>query len=434
MTISRRDFARFLALGGSAALFPTQAIAQGDDPLAALGLTDAPLPPTPAVPDEVFWEGVRARFLVPKDVAFLNAANICPTSLPVVEALDRNARLFELTPSPGVREGLRARKEEARRMLAAALRATPEEIVFTRNTSESNNLISSGLDLGPGDEVVVWSDNHPTNLTAWQSKAQRFGYSVVVVPQVNPHPGTDYYVDAFARAITPHTKVLAITHTSSNSGDVLPVNELCALARQRGVLSLVDGAQALGVNDVDLSTMRPDFFTGSMHKWPCGPKEKGLLYISAAAQDRIHPSVIGIYGGAVGISVTMEANGQRDDASIAALADALDFQAGIGRPVIEARARELAQHLMTELRKVDGVHLWTTPDPAKSSAIVVFRPGTLDPTRLTAALSQTDKIVLTARGTQDRPGLRISTHFYNTRHDIDRTVAAIRGYLARGVQ
>src|SRR5687768_17964951 len=102
MTVSRRDFARLLALSGSAALFPQRALAESD-PLAALGLTNAPLPPTPAAPDDAFWEGVRARFLVPKDVAFLNAANLCPTSLPVIEALERNTRAYEVTPSPDQR-------------------------------------------------------------------------------------------------------------------------------------------------------------------------------------------------------------------------------------------------------------------------------------------------------------------------------------------
>jgi isopenicillin-N epimerase len=432
MTVSRRDFARLLALSGSAALFPQRALAESD-PLAALGLTNAPLPPTPAAPDEAFWEGVRARFLVPKDVAFLNAANLCPTSLPVIEAMERNTRAFEVTPSPDHRAQLFAKREEARRMLATALRVTPEEIVITRNTSESNNLVSSGLKLGAGDEVVVWADNHPTNLRAWQLKAERFGFAVVTVPHIDPHPGVDRYVQEFERAITPRTRVLAITHTSSNSGDVLPVNELCAMARRRGVLSMVDGAQALGVIDVDLSTMRPDFFTGSMHKWPCGPKEKGLLFVSAAVHDRMSPTLVGLYGGAVGISRTLEANGQRDDASIGALVESLSFQQTIGRAVIEARARELAQHLMAELRKLEGVHLWTTPDPKLSSAIVIFRPGSMDPGRLGAALAERDRIVLTTRGGQDRPGLRISAHFYNTMADVNRTVAAIKGYMARGV-
>src|SRR5947208_13912007 len=100
-------------------------------------------------------------------------------------------------------------RENTRTLLAGFLRVTPEEIVITRNTSESNNLVSSGLDLKPGDEVLLSSDNHPSNHTAWQQKAKRFGYTIKEVPTPNPHPGVEHYVDAFRKAITPNTKVIA---------------------------------------------------------------------------------------------------------------------------------------------------------------------------------------------------------------------------------
>ncbi len=434
--LSRRDFARLLTLSGSAALFPASAFAQSAKngfSLADLGLTDAPLPRTPAKPDEKFWHEVRSRFLVPPDFGFINAANLCPTSLPVVEAVERSTREYEASPTQGVRTTLAHGREEARKLLAKALRVTPEEIVITRNTSEGNNYVSSGIQLGAGDEVVVFGDNHPSNLKAWTDKARRFGFTVVSVPQVNPHPGTEYYVDVFTKAFTPHTKVMALTHVSSNSGDLFPVAELCRAARERGVLSLVDGAQSFGVLDVDLSSMRPDFYTGSFHKWPCGPKETGLLYVNKDVHDRIWPSVISLYAGAVGISQKLEGNGQRDDAKLAAVAETLKFQDSIGRAVIERRARELARALVEGLKRLDGVQLWTHPDPARYAAIVIFRPGTLDPRKLGAALAEKERLVVTTRPGMDRPGLRLSPHFYNTMDEMDRTVGAIRKYLASGV-
>jgi selenocysteine lyase/cysteine desulfurase len=430
---SRRDFARLLALSGTAALFPRPAVAARDEPLERWGLTRAPLPPTPASPNEAFWSEVRARFLVPRDLGFLNAANLCPALLPVVEAIERNTRLYEANPSPDVRSELMKGRETARTLLADALRVTPEEIVITRNTSEGNNFVSSGLNLKEGDDVVVWADNHPSNLNAWRVKAARFGFTVVTVPVVAPHPGPDGYVALFTKALTPRTKLVAITHVSSNSGDLLPAAEICAAARARGVLSLVDGAQAFGVLDLDLGAMKPDFYTGSMHKWPCGPKETGMLYVNRAVHDRIHPSVVGVYAGQVGISRSLEATGQRDDASIAAVAEALRFQGAIGRAVIERRSRDLAQAMMTALRKLDGVKLWTDPDPARSAAIVIFQPGSLDVRKLGAALTAKDRIICTTRNGPQAPGLRMSPHFYNTMDEIDRTVGAIRKYLATGV-
>src|SRR5262245_3558299 len=420
--LSRRDFARLAALAGTAALFPGR-----------LEVEAAPLPPVPADPGEPFWREVRSRFLLPRDLNFLNAANLCPASLPSIEALDRNMRLYEASPSPEVRSELMAKgRETSRGLLAEALRVTPEEIVITRNTTESNNTVSSGLDLKSGDEVVVWSDNHPSNLNAWRLKAARFGFTVVSVPTPPAHPGADGYVELFTKAFTPRTKLVAVTHISSNSGDVLPAAEICAAARSRGIMSLVDGAQAFGALDLDLAAMKPDFYTGSMHKWPCGPKEKGLLFVSKAVHDRIHPSVVGVYAGAVGISRTLETHGQRDDASVAAVTDALKFQASIGRPAIERRVRELGQALMEGLKELPDVKLWTDPAPSRSAAIVIFQPGSLDVRKLGAALT-VDRIVCTTRGGDHNPGLRFAPHFYNTMDEIDAAVGAGKHYLARGV-
>jgi isopenicillin-N epimerase len=422
--MNRREFGRLVALSGSASLFPG----------AAFEAISTPLGATPQSPDEAFWRDVRARFLVPRDVIFLNAANLCPTSLPALEALDRNIRAYEPNPSPDVRAGLFTRgKEASRALLAESLRVTPEEIVITRNTTESNNTVSSGLDLKAGDEVVVWEDNHPSNLNAWRVKGARFGFKVVAVPVPASHPGPEVYVDLFTRAFTARTRLLAVTHVSSNSGDLLPVAQLCAAARAHGILSLVDGAQAFGVLDLDLGAIEPDFYSGSMHKWPCGPKEKGLLYVNKAVHDRLHPTVVGVYAGAVGISRTLESHGQRDDASVAALTDALKFQGAIGRAVIEKRARQLAQALMEGLGKLPGVKLWTSPDPSRSAAIVIFQPGALDPRRLAAALARNENIVATARPGDRNPGIRLSPHFYNTMDEMDRVVAAVRKYIASGV-
>lgn len=435
MPLSRRDFARLLAVSGTSALLPQ--VVRADDGgwgEARRLLARTPLPAAPPAPDEAYWRAVRARFLVPPRVGFLNAANLCPMPLPVVEAIEANMRRYEANPSPEVRATLMAGREEARTLVAAALRVTPEEIVLTRNTTEGNNFVSSGLTLGPGDEVVVNADNHPSNLNAWRVKAARFGFTVVTVPAPAAHPGTDGYVDLFLRAFTPRTRVLAINYVSSNSGDLLPVAALCRAARERNVLSLVDSAQAFGVLDVDLGAVAPDFFTGSFHKWPCGPKEKGVLYVNRAVHDRIAPTIVGLYGGAVGLSRTFEAEGQRDDASIHAVVAALGFQAGIGRPAIETRARELSRRLMTGLQRIDGVQLYTDPAPDRSAAIVIFRPGTLDPRRLGEALARDHAIVVTTRPAGgSNPGIRVSPHFYNTADEIDRLLEAITGYMKTGV-
>jgi selenocysteine lyase/cysteine desulfurase len=422
---TRRDFARLFAFGGSAALFTANTGAW----TAAPQVTG----PAPASADEKYWKQVRAGFVMPERLAVLNAANLCPSPARVLDAYFDSTRSVDKDPSYQNREHTKKGREATRRALATFLRVTPEEIVITRNTSESNNFVSSGLDLKAGDEVVILSDNHPSNNAAWRQKAERFGFTVRVVEQKNPHPGAEYYIDAFRKQLTPRTKVIAFTHVTASVGDLLPAAEICALAREHGALSLVDGAQSFGVLDADLSKMQPDFYSGSAHKWPCGPKECGVLYVNKRVHDRIKPSIVSLYGGEVGISRTMEAFGQRDEPSIVGFGEALALQETIGRAAIERRARELNASLAAGLKKIDGVRVWTHDDPARAAAIVAMQPATLDVRKVHQALYESDGIVCATRPGSDRGGLRFSPHIYNLHSEVERTVAAIKKYVARGL-
>ena len=424
--LDRRQFAQMLGMGGAAALLPSS--------FTDLSATPAPpLRPRPKTPDDAYWDDVRDQFLVPRNLAPFNAANLCPSSSGVLQKLYDYTRSIDEDPSPYNREKMTEGREATRRALAEYLRVSPEEIVITRNTSESNNLVSSGLDLGEGDEVVIFADNHPSNNAAWTEKARRFGYGVRVVNPVSPHRGPEYYLSAFSDHLTSRTRILAITHVTNSVGDLFPVRELCALARDRGVLSMVDGAQSFGALDVDLSDIRPDFYSGSGHKWPCGPKEAGVLFINRDVQSRISPSVISLYRGATGISRRMEGMGQRDNPAVTAFGDAIRFQMSIGMDAVEARTRELTQMLMARLQTLDGIKLWTHPSPERSANVLTFQPGAIDPTRLARALYTNEGIITASRGGADRPGIRLSPHFYNLNEEVDRTVIAIARYLRDGV-
>jgi selenocysteine lyase/cysteine desulfurase len=278
----------------------------------------------------------------------------------------------------------------------------------------------------------VFGDNHPSSNAAWKTKAERFGYQVVTVPVISPHPGAEAYIDAFAKAITPRTRVLAFTHVTNSVGDLLPAAELCAMARAKGVLTLVDGAQTFGVLNVNLGEMQPDFYSGSLHKWPCGPKETGVLFLARATHDRVWPSIVSLYPGTVGVSRKLEGMGQRDDAALAALGAAVAFQTTIGRAAIETRVRALAQALITGLTEIRGVTVWTHNDPRRSLAVVTAKPADLDVRKVAATLRAEDRIVVATRGGQDRPGLRFSPHFYNTMDEIERAVGAVKRLVAQG--
>ena len=423
---SRRDFAKLFALGGSAALFTHPAWAQSAPPRPPLAIGGS---------GEAFWKNVRAQFVMPPDLAVMNAANLCPASAPVVEVLTRETQFVDRDPSQQNRSRLSSAKEATRKALAGFLRVTPEEIVITRNTSESNNLVSNGLDLKAGDEVLLFSDNHPSNNQAWQEKSKRFGFTVNVVEQKNPHPGFEYYIDAFTKAITPRTKVLAFTHFTNTVGDLFPAKEICAAARERGVITLLDGAQTFGSLDVNLREIDPDFYSGSAHKWPCGARECGVLFVNARMHDgnKIWPSSYSAYPGAVGISRRMEAFGQRDEATMIAFAEALAFQTKVGRPGIQARSKALTQQLLAGLRKFDDFKVFTSPVPERTHAVVTFLPGSLDRPKLIAALYERDKVAVVAGGGQGRNGIRVSPHFYNTSDEIDRLLGALARYQRTGL-
>jgi selenocysteine lyase/cysteine desulfurase len=400
--MNRRDFARVLG-GSSAALL--------------------------LAPSRLRADG---RFALADGLIFMNAANLCPASVPVVEALQRWTSALDGDPSSATKAKLAQAKEETRGAVAKMLRAAPEEIVLTRNTSEANNLVSSGLPLKAGDEVIVFDDNHPSNHAAWREKGARAGFAVEIVPAPSPHPGPEYFVEAFIKKTTPRTKLWTFTHVTSTVGDQLPAKDLCAAARERGILTHLDGAQTFGVLDVDLSDLQPDFYSGSAHKWPCGPREVGLLFVNRRVAP-LAPSVISLYAGAVGASKTLEAYGQRDDAAVAAFGAAVALRDQIGAAAVERHARELTRALIEGLRKIDGVKIWTDAAPARSGMIVSFQPAGLDPRALGNALYEKDRIACAIRGGTDRPGLRFSPHVYNTQAEVDKVVASVARYVKNGV-
>ena len=422
-SMSRREFARLFAMGGSAAILSHQTLLGSK----SLKMTD---PRTPA--GTLDWETVRSQFLIPPELTVLNAANLCPSPGPVLKTVYDYTKRLDSEPVPSYRAEMREVKELTRKQLAEYLRVTPEEILITRNTSESNNWVSNGLDLGSDDEVVIFSDNHPSNNEAWKERSKRFGFTVKEVPPLNPHPGFDYYLEAFEKAMTHRTRVLSFTHLSNTVGDLFPAKELCGMARKRGILTLIDGAQSFGLLDVDLSDIQPDFYTGSAHKWPCGPKETGVLFVNGSVHDKFWPSVYSAYKGSDGLAKTHEGLGQRDTPALYAFGQQIEFLRKIGQDKIEERSGDIATEIIEELQKTKGVYIYTPDERALRSAVVTFRPANLEPAKVVKALEE-DGIVAANLGGENWAGVRFSPHFYNSNSDVERAIGAIRRYLRKGL-
>jgi isopenicillin-N epimerase len=376
------------------------------------------------------WTNVRAQFSLDQHYIVMNAANLCPASRPVNEVLFKLTNDMDSNPSFQNRDKFGKGREETRGKIAAYLNVAPGEVVLTRNTSEGNNFVSSGIELKAGDEIVLHDENHPTNLDAWKEKQKRFGFKVVPVHISTPPPSAESIIKAMTAAITPKTRVLSFTHVTSTFGTRFPAKELCQIARERGIITLLDGAQSFGALDLDLKDIGCDFFTGSSHKWMMGPKEVGVLYIRSDIQSKLWPSEVGVIGGQVGASKVFERLGQRDDPAIVALGEAIDFQMKIGKKNIERQAIALGTALKEGLKKITGIQMYSPSAPEISSAIVTFRPGSADLQKIYSWLYETRGIACTTRG-GDAPGLRFSPHVYNSFEQVEKVVGAFQEYLKK---
>jgi isopenicillin-N epimerase len=227
--------------------------------------------------EEAYWESIKKQFAPTDNLVMMNAANLCPSPTLVSE------RVIEFTRAMGkdVSFQYRSRFSELRKKsiewLARFAGADASEMGITRNTSESNCTIVHGLDLKPGDEVVLWEQNHPSNREAWMSQSKRLGFSVVKISVPAQPASVSELVEPFRKAITANTRLISFSHISNLSGLALPATEICQMAKAKGIMTLVDGAQSLGALPVNLHEMGCAFYTASTHKWLMGPFENGVL-------------------------------------------------------------------------------------------------------------------------------------------------------------
>ncbi|MFQ5630152.1 MAG: aminotransferase class V-fold PLP-dependent enzyme [bacterium] len=377
--------------------------------------------------DERFWQLVKEQFPLRKGLILMNAANLCPTPYPVIEAVNKLARDVDADASFQNRGKFRELHEQTVQALAEYLGADTDEVVITRNTSEGNNLVVGGLDLKTGDEVVIWDQNHPTNNVAWDVRAQRYGFSVKRVSTPNAPKHANELIVPFENAITKNTRVLAFSHISNVSGVALPVKEICTLAREKNILTLVDGAQSFGFLDLDLHDLGCDFFTGSAHKWFVGPKEAGILFVRKERGKDLWPIQVGVgweqakERGAWKFSTL----GQREDARVCAMKTAIDFHNSIGKNNVEKRVRQIAATLKSKIgKRISGTKFHTPLKPEQSGGVVVFALPRVDARKAFQTLYEKHNIgCAPMRG--DFTGIRLSPHIYNTMEEVERVVATL---------
>ncbi|MGD8699962.1 MAG: aminotransferase class V-fold PLP-dependent enzyme [Gemmatimonadales bacterium] len=381
-------------------------------------------------PDGAYWDAVREQFMFEDGLIMMNNGTVGPMPKPVYNRLVDCFRI-QCTSPCDVYGFLPTKREEVRTRLARFINASPDEVVLTRNTTEGMNFVANGLELGPGDEVIMSSMEHPAGIHPWRLKAKRRGITITDVPIGLPPQSVAEITDAFEQAITPRTKVISISHTVYISGLIAPIRELSAIARQRGILLLADSAHGLGMLDLDMKQLGADFFTSSPYKWLGAPTGCGLLYVRKEVQDQLWPTIASSGWDTDQTARRFETIGQRADPIVMALGEAVDFQTHIGKERIERRIKTLAGHLKTELEAIRGVRLHTSRDPYLSAGLTAFSIEGVEPSRIVDYVREKYNIVIRTIGSEEAGtrGVRVSTHVWVTLAEVDLLLEGVK-YLA----
>ena len=330
--------------------------------------------------------------------------------------------------------------EEAREKVCRFINArSTSEIIFTRGTTESLNLVASSFCdefMQEGDEVIVSVMEHHSNIVPWQLQAAKKGISMRVIPMTDEG---ELMLDEYERLFTDRTKLVSVTHVSNVLGTVNPVDEIIHIAHSHGVPVMVDGAQSAPHFAVDVQAMDCDFFAFSGHKM-YGPTGVGVLYGKEDWLDRLPPYQ---GGGEMIESVSFERTvferlpfkfeaGTPDYVATNGLAKAIDYIMAIGMDDIRRHEHELTEYAMRRLAEVDGIRIFGTS--ARKDAVVSFLVGDIHHLDMGTLLDRLGIAVRTghhcAQPLMQRLDIqgtvRASFALYNTKEEIDALVDGIK--------
>ncbi|MCS6951963.1 MAG: aminotransferase class V-fold PLP-dependent enzyme [Bryobacteraceae bacterium] len=412
---------RFLQSASLATLF-------GVPGAAAVG-KPRPLPPGSLFErdPEAWWGRIREeQFLLPRWRAFLNCGTLGVPPVPVIravaESLERGASLVdEAYPRWGY-ETL----EEYRRELAHFFGCKAEELAFTHNATEAMNIVANGLDLRPGDEVLTTDQEHPGGLCCWLLKQARYGIVVRQVAVPVPPKSPEQLVDLLIGAIGPRTRVLSFSGITTTTGLVFPVREICRAARERGVLTVVDGAQMNGQLPVNLHELGCDFFAGSPHKWLFTPPGCGLLFVREQLLDGLWVNVAtGQWDNKKLKAARFMQVGTNNRAVLEGFLAGVRFVKQLGPDRVYGRIHQLARRAREQARELPHAELLTPEDDRLYAGMVAFRlPEPI--WRRTLQLSRRRGLWLWGG-----PHCRLSTHIHTRPSDLDTFFETLRE-VARG--
>jgi selenocysteine lyase/cysteine desulfurase len=382
-----------------------------------------PTLPDPALyaqDEDAYWGAVRKQFLIPPDEIYLNNGTVGSSPAPVIQEIMNGyyatEPMAQADPEDYPIWGY-GPFNEFRDPLAAFVGATRDEIALVRNATEANNFMIHGFDMKPGDEALLSNQEHPSGEEPWKLKAKRYG---VVIRQFEIPRPLNTPADVLNRihdAITPRTRVLFVSHITTDTGVVLPLKEICALARSKGLVSMIDGAHVTGMMKLNIRDLGCDMYSSSPHKWLMAPKGSGFLYVREEMQERLWSTVATAGWDDPKLKAErFQRIGSSNLPSLWGLRAALYFANKIGMDRIERRHRALCDYALAEMIK-RGAESWTSSDPALRCAIATFNIAPVQIYELEKALWTQHRIRIRGGGPSK---LRLSTPYYLQKAEIDR--------------
>ncbi|HSF20006.1 MAG TPA: aminotransferase class V-fold PLP-dependent enzyme [Vicinamibacteria bacterium] len=392
----------------------------------------ASLVPEDVARDEAYWRDVQQAFSISRSLIDLNNGYTCPSPRVVTESLIEYIWQQEEAPSYVLRSLLPPRRETVRNGLARLFGCDPEEIALVRNTSEAMEILLLGIDLKSGDEVVTTTQDYGRMRTTLDQRQRREGIEIKYITIPTPARTMDEIVENFRGAITSRTKMILMSHQINLTGQILPVKEVCDIAREHGIEVMVDGAHSFAQFAFKREEVGCDYFGTSLHKWLLAPKGTGMLFVRRDKIEKIWPLMAAPESMNADIR-KFEEIGTHSLAPYLATGEALAFHNAIGSERKEARLRYLKDYWAKRLMELPNVRLHTSLDPRMSCAIGNVEATNVAPDDLVDYFWDKHHIIVTAINHDEYRGLRITPNLYTTLDELDYFCEVFEQVARRGL-
>ncbi len=387
------------------------------------------LTPEEAAQDEAFWAKIREGYKLKPDYINLENGYYCIQPEETLDNFIRHVREVNYQGSYYMRTVQWDNKKKVAARLAEMAGCSKEELIITRNTTESLDMIIGGQNWKAGDEAVMAEQDYGAMLDHFNMIARRFGVVNKRVSVPN-HPKSDEeIVSLYEGAITEKTKLLMVCHMVNITGQILPIRKICDMAHRKGVLVMVDGAHAFGHFRYSISDLGCDFYGTSLHKWLSVPLGAGFLYVKKEHVANVWP-LIGDSNQNMADIYRLNHIGTHPVHTDLAINNAIDYHNAIGGERKEARLRYIQNYWTSKVRNVPNIVLNTPADPARSCAIANVGIRTMKPADLADTLLKKYKVYTVAIDGANVQGCRISPNLYTTLAELDTFVAVLKEMAA----